>query len=108
MAVSHAPEAMTPEAQNKLVGYYCTACHDDDAKTGGLSLEHFDAARPGDNAQNAQTAEKMIRKLRLGMMPPPSVKDRPDAAAVNAFVTSLENRIDVAAALHPNPGRRTF
>ena len=29
MAVSHAPEAMTPEAQNKLVGYYCTACHDD-------------------------------------------------------------------------------
>src|SRR2546427_11620854 len=42
------------------------------------------------------------------MMPPPSVKDRPDVAAVKAFVTALENKIDAAAALHPNPGRRTF
>src|SRR5262245_44732416 len=108
MAVSHAPEAFTSEAGNKLVGYYCTTCHDDDAKTGGLSLEHFDAARVGDNVQSTQTAEKMIRKLRLGMMPPPSVKDRPDPATVSAFVTSLETRIDAAAALRPNPGRRTF
>src|SRR5437879_3150671 len=87
MAVSHAPEAMTADAQNKLVGYYCTPCHDDEAKTGGLTLEHFDAARAG---ETAQIAEKMIRKLRLGMMPPPSVKDRPDAAAVSAFVAALE------------------
>jgi len=105
MAVSHAPEAMTAEAGNKLVSYYCTTCHDDEGKTGGLTLEHFDAARAD---QNAETAEKMIRKLRLGMMPPPSVKDRPDAATVAAFVTSLENKIDASAALHPNPGRRTF
>ncbi len=105
MAVSHVQETMTPDAQNKLVGYYCTTCHDDDAKTGGLTLEHFDAAKVD---QNAETAEKMIKKLSLGMMPPPSVKDRPDKATVQAFVTALENRLDAAAALHPNPGRRTF
>src|SRR5437870_6815997 len=105
MAVAHAADAMTPDAQNKLVGYYCTTCHDDDAKTGGLTLDHFDAARI---EQNAPIAEKMIRKLRLGMMPPPSVKDRPDPATVRAFVTTLENKLDAAAALHPNPGRRTF
>src|SRR5438093_9073677 len=105
MAASHTSEAMTPDAQNKLVGYYCTTCHDDEVKTGGLTLEHFDATRI---EQNAQTAEKMIRKLRLGMMPPPSVKDRPDAAAVKAFVTALETKIDAAAATRPNPGRRTF
>jgi len=108
MAVAHVSgntAAMTADEQNKLVGYYCTTCHDDDAKTGGLTLEHFDAAKLD---QNLPTAEKMIHKLRLGMMPPPSVKDRPDPAMVKAFVTSLENRIDAAAALHPNPGRRTF
>ena len=87
MAASHTPELMTPDAQNKLVGYYCTACHDDEAKTGGLTLEHFDATRLD---QNVETAEKMIHKLRLGMMPPPSVKDRPDPATVKAFVTALE------------------
>ena len=105
MAVAHMPELMSADAQNKMVGYYCTACHDDEGKTGGLTLEHFDAAHP---EQNAQIAEKMIRKLRLGMMPPPSVTDRPDAATVNAFVATLENRLDAWSTLHPNPGRRTF
>ena len=105
MAASHTAELMTPDAQNKLVGYYCTACHDDEAKTGGLTLEHFDATKID---QNLPTAEKMIHKLRLGMMPPPAVKDRPDAATVKAFVTALETRIDSAAAARPNPGRRTF
>src|SRR5438876_310444 len=91
MVASHVPETMTPDAQNKLVGYYCTACHDDEAKTGGLTLEHFDATHID---QNLPTAEKMIHKLRLGMMPPPAVKDRPDPATVKAFVTALETRID--------------
>ena len=45
----------------------------------------------------------MIRKLRAGMMPPPGVR-RPDADVLNAFVTSLETKVDAAAALHPNPG----
>src|SRR5262249_52381906 len=48
MIAAHAAEptgAMTADAQNKMVGYYCTTCHDDEAKTGGLTLEHFDAAR---------------------------------------------------------------
>src|SRR5262245_60699708 len=62
MMPAHAPEPMTADAQNKMVGYYCTTCHDDEVKTGGLTLEHFDAARI---EENAQTAEKMIRKLRL-------------------------------------------
>ena len=35
---------MSVAAQNKLVGYYCSTCHDDEAKTGGLTLQSFDAA----------------------------------------------------------------
>ncbi len=83
----------------------CATCHDNDAKTGGLTLEDFDAATID---QHAEIAEKMIRKLRAGMMPPPTVKDRPDPATLAAFATALETKIDTAAALHPNPGRRTF
>ena len=41
------------------------------------------------------------------MMPPPGAK-RPDEATLTRFATSLETRIDAAAALQPNPGRRPF
>src|ERR1051326_6495865 len=44
----------------------------------------------------AEQAEKIIRKLRAGMMPPPNAR-RPDAAALKAFAASLESRIDGAA-----------
>jgi hypothetical protein len=48
--------------------------------------------------------EKIIRKVRVGMMPPPGMP-RPSADASKAFVASLETVIDQAAATHPNPGR---
>ncbi|HWF83313.1 MAG TPA: DUF1592 domain-containing protein [Vicinamibacterales bacterium] len=105
LAAAHAPATMSVEAQNKLVSYYCTSCHDDEGKTGGLTLEHFDAARA---EQQAPIAEKMIRKLRAGMMPPPAVKERPDTATEQAFAEALETRIDAAAKLDPNPGWRPF
>src|SRR6266851_150599 len=102
---SHSGSTMSVDAQNKLVSYYCSTCHDDEAKTGGLSLQNFDAARIG---EHADVAEKMIRKLRTGMMPPPAAKERPDDATLQAFATALEATIDTAAALHPNPGSRPF
>ncbi|HEY2906677.1 MAG TPA: DUF1592 domain-containing protein [Vicinamibacterales bacterium] len=105
MVASHAAAMLSADAQNKLVSSTCATCHDNDAKTGGLTLEEFDAATID---QHAETAEKMIKKLRAGMMPPPTVKDRPDPATLAAFATALETKIDAAAALHPNPGRRTF
>jgi cytochrome c551/c552 len=105
MAVSHADTSLSPDAQNKLVARYCSGCHDDEARTGGLSLQDFDAAKI---AQKAPIAEKMIRKLRAGMMPPPTVSDRPDAATLTAFAAALEARVDEAATTRPNPGSRPF
>jgi hypothetical protein len=105
MAVSHAAGAMSADAQNKLVSSNCSTCHDDEAKTGGLSLASFDAAKI---EQTPEVAEKMIRKLRAGMMPPPTVKDRPDSATLTAFAAALEARIDQAAIARPNPGSRPF
>jgi len=100
-----APGLLSSEAQNRLVGEYCSVCHDDEVKPGGVTLEHFDAARID---QHADLAERMIRKLRAGMMPPPQATSRPSEEAIKAFAASLEARIDEAAARQPNPGKRTF
>ncbi|HEV3061121.1 MAG TPA: DUF1592 domain-containing protein [Vicinamibacterales bacterium] len=93
-----------PPDHNAVVRRYCVTCHNDTRKSGGLSLAAFDAARA---AQNAEVAEKMIRKLQAGMMPPPG-SSRPDAATQAALVAALETTIDTAAAARPNPGGRTF
>src|SRR6185503_3647655 len=79
-------------------------CHNDRSKAGGLTLTAFDAARPD---QSPEVAEKIIRKVRAGMMPPPGAR-RPDASTLTALASSLETRIDAAAALRPNPGWRPF
>ena len=55
----------------------------------------------------APTTEKMIVKLRAGMMPPPGAA-RPGGDSLQALVQRLETRIDEAAAAAPDPGGRTF
>ena len=97
-------DAITADAQTALVKQYCTGCHSDRGKAGGLSLVSFDATLAADNAA---VAEKMIRKLRAGMMPPAGAK-RPEGHALLDLAVALENRIDRAAALNPNPGWRPF
>ncbi|MGE0041703.1 MAG: DUF1592 domain-containing protein [Vicinamibacterales bacterium] len=103
-AVSHAvpaAQAAAP-ADAELVKTYCVGCHNDARKIGGLTLEHFDPAAAADAPQ---TAERMIRKLTAGMMPPAGAR-RPDAATLAAFTAGLETRVDAAAARHPVPGWR--
>jgi hypothetical protein len=95
---------MTAEAQTALVKQYCVTCHNDRAKAGTLTLAAFDAANAADNAA---VAEKMIRKLRAGMMPPAGAR-RPEGHALAELATALEDRIDRAAAASPNPGWRPF
>ena len=105
LAVSHAPTRLSPESEDALLNEYCLGCHDDDGKAGGLSLQDF---RPGQAAKQADIAEKMIRKLRAGMMPPATAKSRPDPATVKAFAETLEATVDAAAAARPSPGWRPF
>ena len=104
----HKPAVSAPglsiAAQNELVHQYCATCHSDRMKSGDLSLANFDASKV---VERANVAEKMIRKLRAGMMPPPQAR-RPDPATIKAFYETLENTIDAAAALNPNPGWRPF
>ena len=104
--VSHAPASttLTVAEQNALVKQYCVTCHNDRGKdrTSGLSFQSFDAATA---TEHAAVTERMIRRLRAGMMPPAGSR-RPDQATIDALVSSLETRLDRAAALNPNPGWR--
>ncbi len=107
-ASSHA-DAASNESHNALVKQYCATCHNDRNKNnaGGLSLQDFDAAKVGHDVQVAEVAEKMIRKLRAGMMPPAQAR-KPEGPVLAAFASSMASRLDQAAALNPNPGRRPF
>jgi len=84
-----------------VLNKYCVTCHSDKAKTGGLSLEHVNLT---DIPKGADTWEKVIRKVRAGMMPPPGMP-RPDKPALDSFVGYFETSLDRAAAAKPNPGR---
>jgi hypothetical protein len=99
-----APEPLALEAATAVVREYCTTCHNDRSKAGGLTLATFDATNA---AHEAATAEKMIRKLRAGMMPPPGAK-RPDEATLVGVATALETHIDHVAATHRSAGPRPF
>ena len=94
-----ATAAAAPEPA-ALVQRYCVTCHNDKVKTGGLTLEALDVARPD---QHADVWEKAIRKVRAGMMPPAGAP-RPPRAELDAWRHSLETAIDRAALVRPNPG----
>jgi hypothetical protein len=79
---------------------YCTGCHNTDDFAGGFA---FDQLTPGNLHPDAALWEKVVRKLRSGMMPPPG-EDRPAANRINRVASALESTLDKAAARHPNPG----
>ncbi|MEO7134057.1 MAG: DUF1592 domain-containing protein [Vicinamibacterales bacterium] len=104
-AVSHTA-AFGPAEQTALVKQYCASCHSDRGKAGQLTLASFDAAAAA-NPEHIVTTEKMIRKLRAGMMPPAGAK-RPSPAQITALSEALEARVDRVALVNPNPGSRPF
>jgi mono/diheme cytochrome c family protein len=80
---------------------YCVTCHNQRLRTGDLALDVPDLANV---PAHADVWEKVIRKVRAGMMPPAGLP-RPDEAARRALVASLESTLDQAARTNPNPGR---
>src|SRR5262245_9951350 len=89
--VETTPQAISTERQ--LRDRYCATCHNDRLKTGGLSLEGIDVATP--NA-HPEIWEKVVRKLRTGVMPPPNMLQPPRADRV-AMATRLETSLDMAS-----------
>jgi mono/diheme cytochrome c family protein len=94
-----AASASANQAQG-VVDRYCATCHNPRVKAGGLA---FDALPVVDAARDPQTWEKVIRKVRTGMMPP-SGAPRPDRATLDGLAATVENSLDRAAAAALNPG----
>jgi hypothetical protein len=88
------------DKQKAIVDQYCVTCHSNRVKTANLSLEGMDFARVGDHAE---LWEKVVRKLRAGVMPPPDVR-RPALADYEGLRDWLEREIDRHATTRSNPG----
>jgi hypothetical protein len=92
--------APTPAAERALLDQYCVTCHNDKTKIDNFSLQNEDINAVGDHPE---VWERVIRKLRAGMMPPPGMP-RPPLAKYEELRDWLEAQIDQKAAAHPNPG----
>ena len=104
-----AQQPVQPTAASSIVAghratlqQYCVTCHNSRLKTGDLALDQLDIA---DVRRDAESWEKVVRKLRVGAMPPRGTR-RPDATAANALIAWLEDELDRAGT--GNPGRPTL
>ncbi len=95
-----AKAAPTPASARALLDQYCVTCHNDKTRADNFSLEREDINKAADHPE---VWERVIRKLRAGMMPPPGMP-RPPLAKYEELRDWLEAQIDQKAAAHPNPG----
>jgi hypothetical protein len=106
-----------PQSNRALLDQYCVICHNEavvnsvaqpneglqttQLRNLGLTLDTEDVSNL---AQNPEVWEKVIKKLRVGVMPPPNYP-RPDKDRYDQFRAFLENELDRVAATQVNPGR---
>jgi mono/diheme cytochrome c family protein len=103
-APAPAPSTSPTAAHRALVDRYCLTCHTTRQKERGtvpVALDTLDLSRV---AADPAAWEKVVLKLRAGLMPP-SGSPRPDKAAHDAFASWLEGELDRSWAAAPNPGR---
>src|SRR5262245_52586710 len=93
--------ASPASSRRQFLDRYCATCHNEQLKTGGLSLVQVDLSRPG---AQPELWEKVVRKLHTGVMPPPNVP-QPSEADRRSILTWLETSLDAASAAKPDPGR---
>src|SRR6266568_6945883 len=94
-------------AQRSVITQYCSTCHSDKAKAAGMDSARkidFDTLDITHVGRNAETWERVVRKLRAGMMPPSGIR-RPDRETYKGLIAWLENELDRNAVTYtPPPG----
>jgi hypothetical protein len=93
LASGQTPVAASADPHGALLNTYCFGCHNSRIKVGGLALDKLDLKTP---ANDAETWEKALRKLRGNLMPPPGAR-QPPQEEVKSFATWLENELDTTA-----------
>src|SRR5262245_37514653 len=89
-APAAARAAFDAKTQRALLDQYCVTCHNGRAKAGNLMLDSLDVAAVG---SHPEIWEKVVRKMRAGLMPPAG-RPRPEESTYDAFVVSLEGELD--------------
>jgi mono/diheme cytochrome c family protein len=84
------------EGDAAFLKQYCITCHNSRARQGNLAIDEMDISNVG---AHAEVWEKVVRKLKTGMMPPTGMP-RPDRPVLDAFAASLETRLDRAGVAH--------
>jgi hypothetical protein len=99
---SQQPEQRTAAvpAADAFLKQYCVSCHNARVRSGGLALEGLDPVKVDGHAE---VWEKVVRKLRTGMMPPDGAP-RPSVAVRATFTASIESALDRVAVRQPDPG----
>jgi hypothetical protein len=95
-----ATASVPTEQPRALLDKYCVTCHNDRLKTANLSLQNADLTKVG---EHADLWEKVVRKLRAGVMPPPDLP-RPALADYEGLRDWLEAEIDRSSAGRAAPG----
>jgi len=101
-ASGQASNQASAQAPGSLTQQYCQTCHNNRLKTGGLTLEGLS---PADAAAHPEIWEKVVLKLRGGMMPPQGMP-RPDQPTLERFTVNLEQTLNRAALAAPDPGHK--
>src|SRR5690349_14208619 len=73
-STNSAPPAPDAQQYRALLDKYCVTCHSDKLKTSNLTLQSQDIHAVADHPE---VWERVIRKLRAGMMPPPGMNRPP-------------------------------
>ncbi len=89
-AVAQTPASGAPDPHRAMLTTYCVGCHNSRTKIGGLALDSANLQSP---AEDAQTWEKALRKLRGRLMPPPGAP-QPPQKDIDSFVSWLETNLD--------------
>ena len=113
-AFAQAGEPAAASPQRALLDRYCVTCHNERVVAGagaGMMAEQLrlvglalDSADVDDVAAAPELWEKVVRKLRVGAMPP-QPRPRPDRETYDGFRRWLEDELDRVAEARPNPGR---
>jgi mono/diheme cytochrome c family protein len=99
LETARAQQVATAGSERVLIDQYCVPCHNQRLKTAGLTLDQLDLAQMHDHAE---VWEKVVRKLRAGMMPPAGMR-RPDAPVMESMIAFLEKELDRDAVTNLTP-----
>jgi len=96
-----APVSAINTSLSETIDTYCVTCHNERLTTAGLDLKSLAI----ENVEtNRELWEKVVKKVRVGAMPPTGVA-RPDQATYESFIAMLEETLDSTSEVNPNPGR---